>query len=77
MLVKLLKNLLLDGIPTSVITLPYRMNNYTAKDVEKFSKSKGLMMFTMSDTDVLHDYLRKVCWFTIFNTNSNSSFICT
>ena len=66
MLVKLLKNLLLDGIPTSVITLPFKTKHkYTAKEVEKFSKSKSLMIFTMSDTDVLHDYLRKVCSFTI------------
>ena len=65
MLVKLSKHLLLDGIPTSVITLPMRQNyakqNYTAEDVEKYSKSKSLVIFTMSDTDVLHDYLRKVC----------------
>ena len=60
-LIRLAKDLLLSNIPTSVITLPFAMEgDYTPRDFEVFSKSKGLMIFIMSDTDVAHEYMNMV-----------------
>lgn len=61
MLVKLSRRLLLQGIPISIVTLPFEeRGNYTEEDIEKFSKSKSLMIFTLSDTKAVHDYLKMV-----------------
>ena len=61
MLVKLSKQLLLENIATSVLTLPFQMEtSYPKAYIEAFSKSKSLMIFSLSDTSVVREYAKKV-----------------
>ena len=61
MLVKLSKQLLLENIATSVLTLPFEMeSSYPKAYIEAFSKSKSLMIFSLSDTSVVREYAKKV-----------------
>ena len=63
LLVRLSKKLLKGGIPINIITLPLRFEdtgNYTVEDMQKFSRSESIVIFTMSDTQVVRDYLKKV-----------------
>ena len=61
MLVKLSKQLLLENIATSVLTLPFEMEtSYPKAYIEAFSKSKSLMIFSLSDTSVVREYAKKV-----------------
>ena len=70
MLVKLSKQLLLENIPTSVITLPFEMEaSYPKTYIEAFSKSKSLMIFSLSDTSVVREYAKKVYYLEIQTYN--------
>ena len=70
MLVKLSKQLLLENIATSVLTLPFQMEtSYPKAYIEAFSKSKSLMIFSLSDTSVVREYAKKV------NSLENQSYI--
>lgn len=61
MLVRLSKQLLLENIATSVLTLPIEMEtSYPKTYIEAFSKSKSLMIFSLSDTSVVREYAKKV-----------------
>ena len=65
-LVKLSKQLLLENIPTSVLTLPFEMEtSYPKTYIEAFSKSKSLMIFSLSDTSVVREYAKKVNYIEI------------
>ena len=66
MLVKLSKQLLLENIATSVLTLPFEMeSSYPKAYIEAFSKSKSLMIFSLSDTSVVREYAKKVYYLEI------------
>ena len=63
MLAKLSKNLLLDNISTSFATLPlpsFNWKDISNDDMRMYSKSQSLMIFSLSDTDAVKDYLEKV-----------------
>ena len=73
MLAKLSKNLLLDNISTTFVTLPLPSQfweEYSDNDMRMYSKSQSLMIFSLSDTDVVQDYLEKVK-----NSSNSSHFI--
>ena len=68
-LVKLTKKLFRNDIPIIVITLPFgTKKNFTEKDVAQLSISKSTIIFTMSDTDVIRDFLKKVACCTQIHT---------
>ena len=63
MLAKLSKNLLLDNISTSFATLPlpeFNWKDISNDDMRMYSKSQSLIIFSLSDTDAVQDYLEKV-----------------
>lgn len=63
MLARLSKNLLLDNISTTFVTLPLPSafwKEYSENDMRMYSKSQSLMIFSLSDTDAVQDYLEKV-----------------
>ena len=73
MLAKLSKNLLLGNISTTFVTLPLPSQfweEYSDNDMRMYSKSQSLMIFSLSDTDVVQDYLEKV-----ENSSNSSHFI--